>query len=103
MIVPWMFSTIYDCTIDSREIEPVIHLKYIIMRIFNDIICITALPWQHEFKILLYCTEQAPKQLAIYDCTQLTKTFGSKRSAVDLSFSCVLLKNLLSVESCAQL
>ena len=36
------------------EIEPVIHLKYIIMRIFNDIICITALPWQHEFKILVH-------------------------------------------------
>ena len=31
--------------------------------------------------------------------THLTKTFGSKRFAVDLSFNCVLLKNLLSVET----
>ena len=31
-------------------------------------------------------------------CTQLTKTFRSKRPAVDISFSCVLLKNRLSVK-----
>ena len=37
------------------EIELVIYLKYIIMRIFNDIICMTALPWQHKFKIFCVC------------------------------------------------
>ena len=36
----------------QREIEPVIHLKYMIMHIFNKIICITALSWQHECKII---------------------------------------------------
>ena len=36
-------------------------------------------------------------------CTQLTMIFGPKRPAVDLSFSCVLLKNLVSVESSTQL
>ena len=35
----------------QKEIEPVVDLKYKIMRIFDNIICITALPWQHEFKI----------------------------------------------------
>ena len=35
----------------QKEIEPVVDLKYIIMRIFDNIICITVLPWQHEFKI----------------------------------------------------
>ena len=37
------------------EIELVVSLKYIIMRIFNDIICMTALPWQHQFKIFSIC------------------------------------------------
>ena len=39
----------------QREIELVVSLKYIIMRIFNDIICMTALPWQHQFKIFSIC------------------------------------------------
>ena len=34
---------------------------------------------------------------------QLTKSFGSKHPAIDLSFSCILLKNRLSVESSMQL
>ena len=35
----------------KTEIELVVYLKYTIMHIFNDIICMTALPWQHKFKI----------------------------------------------------
>ena len=36
----------------QKEIEPVVDLKYIIMRILDNIICITALPWHHGFKLL---------------------------------------------------
>ena len=36
-------------------------------------------------------------------CTQLIRTFRSKRPAVNLSISCVLFKNLLLVESSTQL
>ena len=44
-------STFLSTVLMQKEIEPVVSLKCIIMRILNNIICITALPWQHEFKI----------------------------------------------------
>ena len=44
-------STFLPTVLMQKEIEPVVDLKYVIMRIFHDIICITVLPWQHEFKI----------------------------------------------------
>ena len=50
-------STFVPTVLMQGEIELVIiiYLKYIIMRIFNDIICMTALPWQHKFKIFCIC------------------------------------------------
>ena len=40
------------------EIELVVYLKYIIMCIFNDVICMTVLPWQHQFKVFCICPLQ---------------------------------------------
>ena len=44
-------STLIPRVLMQEEIEPVVDLKYIIMCIFDNSICITALSWQHEFKI----------------------------------------------------
>ena len=44
-------GTFVPTVLMQGEIELVIYLKYIIMRIFNDIICMTALQWQHKFEI----------------------------------------------------
>ena len=44
-------STLSPTVLMQKEIEPVVDLKYIIMRRFDNIICITVLPWQHEFII----------------------------------------------------
>ena len=40
-------STLSPTVLMQKEIEPVVDLKYIIMRIFDTIICITVLLWQH--------------------------------------------------------
>ena len=48
-------GTFVPTVLMQGEIELVVSLKYIIMRIFNDIICMTALPWQHQFKIFCVC------------------------------------------------
>ena len=46
------------------ELELVVSLKYIIMRIFSDIICMTVLPWQHQFKI--FCRYHLQNALTIW-------------------------------------
>ena len=50
------------------EIELVVYVKYIIMRIFNDIICMTVLPWQHQFKIFCICHLQKLTRLMLNLC-----------------------------------
>ena len=48
-------GTFVPTVLMQGEIELVVYVKYIIMRIFNDIICMTVLPWQHQFKIFWIC------------------------------------------------
>ena len=50
------------------EIELVIYLKYIIMRIFNDIICMTALPWQQNSKSVCVAFNNALTMLMLNLC-----------------------------------
>ena len=46
-------GTFVPTVLMQGEIELVVYVKYIIMRIFNDIIRMTVLPWQHQFKICI--------------------------------------------------
>ena len=48
-------DTFVPTVLMQGEIELVVYAEYIIMHIFNDIICMTVLPWQHQFKIFCIC------------------------------------------------
>ena len=48
-------GTFVPTALMQGEKELVVSLKYMIRRTFNDIICMTVLPWQHQFKIFSIC------------------------------------------------